>query len=246
MRLKFSLLAAAALMVSVVPAQAETLHARWEEYKAGRAMRHLSADGQKAMADVLQARDLLSQGKTDAAIPLLYDAQKRFAAAATDNHRFMAAESQLQPAPSHPTAADHKPVTGSVTWVPVGGELVVTDTLAPEKKAAIQTANKQLKAGQTQQAQETLAVVGQDTDFIIALAPLEPSQGALNRAKVFTEGRLSSQAVDALNDLLDGVVFVSDDFVEQQAASPTASAPANTAPATPAASAPVAAPAAAH
>lgn len=241
MRFKFSLMAAAALMVGVVPAQAETLHARWEEYKAGRAMRHLSADGQKAMTDVLQARDLLSQGKSDAAIPFLYDAQKRFAAAGTDNHRFMAAESQLQSAPSHPVTAAHKPVVGPVTWVPVGGELVVTDTLAPEKKAAAQTANQQLKAGQIQQAQETLAVVGQDTDFIIALAPLERSQGALNRAKVFTEGRLSSQAVDALNDLLDGIVFVSDDFVQGQVAAPAAATPAS-----PAASAPVAAPAAAH
>lgn len=243
MRFKFSLMAAAVLMVGVVPAQAETLHARWEEYKAGRAMRHLSADGQKAMVDVLQARDLLSQGKSDAAIPLLYDAQKRFAAAGTDNRRFIAAENQLQPAPSHPAGANHKPVAGSVTWVPVGGELVVTDTLAPEKKAAAQTVNQQLKAGQTQQAQESLAVVGQDTDFIIALAPLEASQGALNRAKVFTEGRLNSQAVDALNELVDGIVFVSDDFIEQQAAQPATTAPTAAKPATPT---PAAAPAATH
>lgn len=247
MRFKFSLMAAAALMVGVVPAHAATFHARWEQYKAGRAIRHLSVDGQKAMTDVLQARDLLSQGKSDAAIPLLYDAQKRFAAAAVDNRRFMAAESQLQSVPSHPVGTDHKPVVGSVTWVPVGGELVVTDTLAPEKKAAAQTANQQLKAGKTHQAQETLAIVGQDADFIIALAPLERSQGALNRATVFTEGRLTSQAVDALNDLLDGVVFVSDDFVEKQA--PIAPAPAaapKPAPAAPAAPVSEPPPAATH
>lgn len=242
MRFKFSLVAAAALMIGVVPAHAETLHARWEQYKAGRAMRHLSVDGQKAMTDVLQAHDLLSQGKSDAAIPFLYDAQKRFAAAALDNRRFMAAESQLQPVPSHPVGADHKPVVGSVTWVPVGGELVVTDTLAPEKKAAAQTANQQLKAGKTQQARQTLAIVGEDADFIIALAPLERSQGALNRARVFTEGRLTTQAVEALNDLLDGVVFVSDDFVEKQPPAPAPTAPAAPTPAPAAPAAPVSEP----
>jgi hypothetical protein len=245
MRFKFSLMAAAALMVGVVPAHAETFHARWEQYKAGRAMRHLSVDGQKAMTDVLQAHDLLAQGKSDAAIPLLYDAQKRFAAAALDNRRFMAAEGQLQSVPSHPVGTDHKPVVGSVTWVPVGGELVVTDTLAPEKKAAVQTANQQLKAGKTRQAQQTLAVVGEDADFVVALAPLERSQGALNRAMVFTEGRLTPQAVDALNDLLDGVVFVSDDFVEKQVPPPAPAAP-KPAPAAPAAPVSEPPPAATH
>ncbi|MBO1326560.1 YfdX family protein [Acetobacter sp. TBRC 12305] len=215
MRLKKSLMLAAAFMVGISTAQAASLHTQWEKFQAGRAMHHLSADGQKAMVDVLQARDLLSQGKVDAAIPPLYDAQKRLAAAAKDNRNFMAAESQLQPTPQHPAPTTHKPSAGTVTWIPVGGEFIVTDTLAPEKKTAAQAANQQLKAGQTQQAQQNVQVVGEDADFIVALAPLEPAQGALNRATVFTEGRQAAPAVEALDDLLSGIVFVSDDFFAQ-------------------------------
>ena len=219
MRLKALFAASAVLLTSFSVAQAGTVHTTWEKFKAGHAMHRLSVDGQKAMMDVFQARDLLAQGKTDAAIPPLYDAQKRFKAASADNKKFFAAESQLQPAPQHPASATHTPVANPTTWVPVGGEFIVSETLAPEKQAALANANKQFQAGQTQQAQQSLQVVGEDADFILALAPLEQSEGALYRAKVFTEGRQPQQAVEALNQLLDGIVFVSDDVVEKVAPS---------------------------
>lgn len=215
MRFKASFAAVAALMVSASAAHAGAIHTDWEKFKAGRALHHLSVDGQKALQDVLVARDLLAQGKTDAAIPPIYDAQKRFVAAQKDNRRFYAAEDQLQPAPQHPVSATHKPITGSVTWIPVGGEFILTETLAPDKKAAAQKANKALKAGQNVQAEQNLQVVGEDADFIIALAPLEQTKDTLYRARVLTEGRQAAQAKEALDQLLDGIVFVSDDFVDQ-------------------------------
>lgn len=217
MRLKALFAASAVMLTTFSVAQAGTVHTTWEKFKAGHSMHRLSVDGQKAMMDVFQARDLLAQGKTDAAIPPLYDAQKRFKAASADNKKFFAAESQLQPAPQHPVSATHTPVANPTTWVPVGGEFIVSETLAPEKQAALANANKQFQAGQTQQAQQSLQVVGEDADFILALAPLEQSEGALYRAKVFTEGRQPQQAVEALNQLLDGIVFVSDDVVEKVA-----------------------------
>jgi hypothetical protein len=229
MRFKASFAAVAALMVSASAAHAGAIHTDWEKFKAGRALHHLSVDGQKALQDVLVARDLLAQGKTDAAIPPIYDAQKRFVAAQKDNRRFYAAEDQLQPAPQHPVSATHKPITGSVTWIPVGGEFILTETLAPDKKAAAQKANKALKAGQNAQAQQNLQVVGEDADFIIALAPLEQTKDILYRARVLTEGRQAAQAKEALDQLLDGIVFVSDDFVDQHAnAQPPAQASAQT------------------
>lgn len=259
MRFKASLAAVAALMVSASAAHAGAIHTDWEKFKAGRALHHLSVDGQKALQDVLVARDLLAQGKTDAAIPPIYDAQKRFVAAQKDNRRFYAAEDQLQPAPQHPVSATHKPTTGAVTWIPVGGEFILTETLAPDKKAAAQQANQALKAGQNAQAQQNLQVVGEDADFIIALAPLEQTKSTLYRARVLTEGRQAAQAKEALDQLLDSIVFVSDDFVDQSAtaqapakaatqgsgavapastATPAASAPASTTPAAPAAATP--------
>lgn len=227
MSFKASLAAVAALMVSASAAHAGAIHTDWEKFKAGRALHHLSVDGQKALQDVLVARDLLAQGKTDAAIPPIYDAQKRFVAAQKDNRRFYAAEDQLQPAPQHPVSATHKPTTGAVTWIPVGGEFILTETLAPDKKAAAQQANKALKAGQNAQAQQSLQVVGEDADFIIALAPLEQTKSTLYRARVLTEGRQAAQAKEALDQLLDSIVFVSDDFVDQSAnAQSPAQAPA--------------------
>lgn len=222
MRFKASMAALAALMVSTTAAHAGVIHTDWEKFKAGRALHHLSVDGQKAMQDVLVARDLLAQGKTDAAIPPIYDAQKRFVAAQKDNRRFFAAEDQLQLSPKHPVSATHKPATGAITWIPVGGEFILTETLAPDKKAAAQQANQALKAGQNTQAQQNLQVVGEDADFIIALAPLEQTKSTLYRARVLTEGRQAAQAKEALDQLLDSIVFVSDDFVDQSASASTA------------------------
>ena len=255
MRFKASLAAAAALLVSTSMAHAGVIHTDWEKFKAGRALHHLSVDGQKAMQDVLVARDLLAQGKTDAAIPPIYDAQKRFVAAQKDNRRFFVAEDQLHPAPQHPASATHKPTTGAITWIPVGGEFVLTETLAPAKKAAAQQANQALKAGQNTQAQQNLQVVGEDADFIIALAPLEQTKSTLYRARVLTEGRQAAQAKEALDQLLDSIVFVSDDFVDQPSPAPASPAPASAAAASapaapttpaPAASSAASAPAGAH
>ncbi|MBS1000749.1 YfdX family protein [Acetobacter persici] len=211
---KASLAALAVLTATPMMAHASSLHTKWEQFKAGRAFRHLSADGQRAMADIVQARETLAAGKTDAAIPALYDAQKRLTAASKAETKFNAAESQLQPAPQHPASPDHTPATTPTTWIPVGGEFIATETLAPEKKAAVATANGQLKAGQTDQAAQTMQVVGEDADFIVALAPLAQTQGALNRATVFTEGKQASEAVAALDQILNGLVFVSEDFAE--------------------------------
>ena len=205
-------------------ASADSLHTHWEKFKAHRAFHHLSADGQRAFQDILKARDILqTTGKTEAAIPALYDAQKRLAAAQKADKKFQAAENDLHPAPQHPVIANHQPVVGQTDWLPVGGEFVVSETLAPEKKAAVATANAQLKSGNTDQAAQTMQVVGADADFIMALAPLTPVQGAVYRATVFTEGHNPQEAVAALTQALESVVFVSESTIETLApAAPTA------------------------
>ncbi|GBQ71036.1 hypothetical protein AA103196_2657 [Ameyamaea chiangmaiensis NBRC 103196] len=220
MRLLASLTAVATVLAGLSTAQAASLHTDWEKFKAGHALRRLSADGQRALADIATAHDLLAQGKTDAAIPSLYDAQKRLAAAGKARQNFIAAESDLHPAPQHPAAPGHAPVTAPTAWIPVGGEFIVTDTLAPEQKSAVATANQQLKAGQTKDAAQTMQIVDQNTDFILALAPLAQTQGALNRATVFTEGRDAKDAVDALDQIAASLVFVSEDVNEAAVPAP--------------------------
>lgn len=213
MRMKTSLAVLAFLTAAPVVAHADSVHTKWEKFKAGHAFRQLSADGERAMADIAKARETLASGKTDAAIPALYDAKKRLTAADKAGKKFDAAESQLQPAPQHPASPAHTPVTTPTTWIPVGGEFIASETLAPEKKAAIATANGQLKTGQPDQAAQTMEVVGEDADFIVALAPLAQTQGALNRATVFAEGKHAPEAVAALDEILNGLVFVSEGFI---------------------------------
>ena len=230
MRIMASLAVVAALGSVPSLSHAASLHAAWEKFKAGRALHHLSKDGERALADILTAQQFVAQGKVDQAVPPLYDAQKRLEAARKAERRFNVAESALQPAPQHPVSPTHQPVTTPTDWVPVGGEFVASDILAPEKKAAVATANAQLKAGDSQAAAQTMQVVGEDVDFIVALAPLDQMEGAVNRATVFVEGRQPKQAADALNQALDGIVFVSQDFVETlPSASGPAAAPAATA-----------------
>lgn len=223
MRIMASLAVVAALGSVPSLSHAASLHAAWEKFKAGRALHHLSNDGERALSDIVTARQLVAQGKVDQAVPPLYDAQKRLEAARKAEKRYNAAESALQPAPQHPLPPMHRPVTTPTDWVPVGGEFIASDVLAPEKKAAVASANAQLKAGDSKAAAQTMQVVGEDVDFIVALAPLDQMEGAINRATVFVEGRQPKQAAEALDQALDGIVFVSQDFIETLA--PTAPAP---------------------
>ncbi|GBR13270.1 YfdX family protein [Gluconobacter frateurii] len=225
MKIFFSLMASAALTFSTIPAHASSLHKDWESFKAHRAFHHLSADGQHTMTDLLKARQILATGQTDAAIPALYDAQKRLVAAVKASQKFQAAESDLHTAPGHPLPPEHHPVMGQVDWLPVGGEFIASETFAPEQKAAVASANTQLKNGDTDSAAQTMKVVGQNADFILALAPISPFQGAINRATVFTEGRHPQEALEALDEALNSIVFVSEDFVTSIAPNKTPSTP---------------------
>ncbi|MXV44915.1 YfdX family protein [Saccharibacter sp. 17.LH.SD] len=187
----------------------------WDRYKAHQAFHHLSEHGQKAFMKILDAQQVLAAGQTDAAIPLLTAASMHLSEAVTANEQFTAAETALHPAPQHPLSPNHIAQVSPTDWVPVGAEIIASDTLAPEKKAAVATANAQLKAGQTQQAAQTLQVVSQDIDFIVALAPLFPTQGAVNRALVFAQGHNAKGAAAALNDVINSLVFVSENVITE-------------------------------
>lgn len=191
-----------------------SIHTKWEEHKADRALNHLSEDGQYAMVDILQAKHILDSGQATAALPILHTASKRLVAAGNARKKFIAAEDDLHPAPQHPVSASHTALTAQATWIPVGGEFIVGEELAPEKKTAVATANSQLKSGQRHEVVETMKVVGEDTDFIVALAPLEQTQKAINQAIDLAKNNKAQEASQAINRLMDSLVFVSDDDIE--------------------------------
>lgn len=191
-----------------------SIHTKWEEHKADRALDHLSQSGQYAMVDILQAKHILDSGESASALPLLLRASKRLVAAGNDRQKFIAAESDLHPVPQHPASSSHTPVIEKTAWIPVGGEFIVGEELAPEKKTAIATANSQLKSGQRQEVVETMKVVGEDTDFIVALAPLAQTQKAINQAIALAKSNKSQEASQAIDHVMDSLVFISDNDVE--------------------------------
>lgn len=217
MRLFASSMAFIALLSSPVLATAtapSSLQTKWEEHKADRALNHLSESGQSAMVDILQAKHILDSNQSSAALPFLRSASKRLTAAGNARQKFIAAEQDLHPAQQHPLSASHTPIAEKTAWIPVGGEFIVGEELAPEKKTAVATANSQLKSGKRQEVVETMKVVGEDTDFIVALAPLDQAQKTINQAIALAKINKAQEASQAIDRLMDALVFVSDDDVE--------------------------------
>lgn len=187
---------------------------RQEKMAASRAFHHLSDHGQRAMVSILEAQQLLNAGNIDAAIPALTTASHHLAAAATAKEKFTEAEEKLHPQLKDPSK--HQPIQGTTDWIPVGGEFIANETLAPEKKARVANANAQLKAGKVQEAAQTMQVVGDDIDFIIALAPLSQTQGTINRALIFAQSHDVKLAQEAITDSLNSLIYVSEDVVIQK------------------------------
>ncbi|MCX5617079.1 YfdX family protein [Bombella sp. TMW 2.2543] len=192
-----------------------TKHEKYETKKEHRAFHHLSENGQKAMANILDAQQFLANGQNNKAVNALRSASSHLDAAAKAREQFTAAEADLHPAPQHPVSSAHTAQNGPTDWIPVGGEVIATDVLEPSKKSAVATANAQLKAGQTEQAAQTLKIVGEDIDFVIALAPLAQLQGFVNRAMTFAQDNQTDAANQALTDGLNTLVFVSENVVTE-------------------------------
>lgn len=192
-----------------------TQHEKNEARKEHRAFHHLSENGQKAMANILDAQQFLANGQNSKAVSSLRSASSHLDAAAKAREQFTAAEEDLHPAPQHPVSSAHTPQSGPTDWIPVGGEVIATDVLEPNKKSAVATANAQLKAGQTELAAQTLKIVGEDIDFVIALAPLAQLQDYVNRATTFAQDNQPDAANQALTDGLNTLVFVSENVVTE-------------------------------
>lgn len=192
--------------------QAGTIHNAWEKFRANHALHHLSKHAQRGMVDVLNARMHLVQGDSDAAVALLIEAQRHFKDAKSDTSSFIAAEDQLHVSLSRPVSRGHTPVHGTVQWIPVGGEFVETETIAPEKRDVLKKTNKDIKAGDNQQINEDLEIVGNNADFVMALAPAKQLTVNLGHAQLMAEARHPHSAIHYIDRALDSIVYVDDDL----------------------------------
>lgn len=211
--------------------QANALNAsqRHKEKTAARsAFHHLSDHGQRAMISILEAQQLLNSGNLDAAIPALTSASHHLNAAANAREKFTAAENELHPRHKINAPTHHTPITEPTDWIPVGGEFIANETLTPEKQANLAKANDKLRSGNMHEAAQIMEVVSDNIDFIIALAPLSETQGAINRALIFAQNHNIKMAQEAISDSLNNLVYVSENIVSQNLAATPQKSQVNT------------------
>lgn len=195
---------------------------RIARHKAEVAFNNLSADGQMAIADVLAAHLQLVDNDSKEATALLKKAQASLKRAASADSAFTAAMNQLNPRLKLELAKQQQAVAnkhgvnpaGATKWIPVGAEIVAVNKLSASDKAVVAKANSQLRGGNTQQAADTLRSIGQDLDFVIALAPLAATSDAVDRAVLFAEQGQTQEALDAINTVTNGIVFLSQNVIE--------------------------------
>lgn len=205
---RFLVAGSALLCLTIPPAFAAS-----PQHVASHDFARLSNDGQKAFTMILQAQQALANNQNGRAQSLIDDVSARLQKATTDSKAFVKAEAELHPHPSH-AAPKQTVMNGSpVHWLPIGGEYVVTEALAPEKKTALTRANQHLKQGDTKLVDQDLQVIGTDVEYVVALSPLEMTSGAIHRASVFISAGDSKSAAEALQNAMDSVIFVSDNVL---------------------------------
>ncbi|AQU87279.1 hypothetical protein B0W47_07105 [Komagataeibacter nataicola] len=215
---KYAFLPAALLMLGTAVGAA---HAAPSTGRAvNRDFAKLSADGSRAFDDIAMARTALANNDTAGAAKLLTDANNALAHAKTDNRVFMKAEAELTPpkkAPAGAPAPKAAPSTQPVAWLPVDGEYIVTEDLAPSstKGTAVASANTSLNKGKPAQAAQNLQVAAVDVDFVLAIAPLDASASDVYRASNLLAGATpnTADADAALQDAQNSIRFVSEDMV---------------------------------
>jgi hypothetical protein len=193
--------------------------------KADKDLGKLSVDGAAAYQDIGLARLAIYNGKTDDATRLVNDAMASLNRAKSDDAVFNKAESDLTP-PKNAAAETPKTAPASKTaiaWVPVDGEFILDETLAPTsaKTGAVNEANKHLRNGEPDKAKDALKVASADADYVMTLAPLMQTMQDVQQAAKLLSNHEYYAAGQQLRDAQMGVRY---DTVEFQANPHAASA----------------------
>lgn len=192
------------------PATSATPAASAAASSAAQDFGRLSVDGGTAAEDIGLARQAIFDGDLDAASRLINDASMALERARVDNTAFEKAETDLQPARTKTTHSTHtaSASSASVSWLPVDGELVLNETVepTPEKTAAVDAANRHLRAGNTARAGDVLKISGVEADYIIAAVPLEQTRKDVANAAKFIKSN-PYKASEALRDAQNAVRY---------------------------------------
>ncbi len=148
---------------------------------------------------------------------LVADAQQAMGWAKIADSVFMKAAADLKTAsPSSATLsntetspAEASPSTTKITWVPIDGQLVLDETLAPTpaNTEAVAEANDHLRNGEPDKAREALKVASVTADYILAVAPLKQSTADVAQASKLLASNDYYGASQALRQAQDGVRY---------------------------------------
>ena len=195
----------------------------------------LSINGHRAFDEIQLARLAIFDGQPAQATKLVADAQQAFAKANTEDTAFMKAESELHaPANANAGAPAATAATAPIRWVPVDGQFVLGEALAPagRQTGAVDAANQSLHQGQPAKARDALRVASVNADFILTVAPANSSMADLSRASQLLAAHDDYSANQALREAVDGVRFDSVDVQGTPAPARMASTAAHQSPAT--------------
>ena len=187
---------------------------------AGQDYARLSIDGAHAFQDIGLARLAIFDGKPAAAVKLVADAQQAMGRAKTADSVFMKAAADLKtasPASATPSNTETSPPSASpsttkVAWVPIDGQLVLDETLAPTpaNTKAVAQANDHLRNGEPDKARDSLKVASVTADYILAVAPLKQSAADVAQASKLLAGNDYYGASQALRQAQDGIRYDTD------------------------------------
>lgn len=190
---------------------------------AVRDMTQMTTQGNKAYANVLEARLALFNGQPELATKLVRSSETALQKASKDNTAFIAAESELQMAPAGAgQAAPASKDTAAVAWLPVDASMTLMEdfSASPTKKAAVAAANDHLKKGDHAAAIKALKLADVNVSYSTALLPLKQTMADVQAADGLLTANKFYEANQTLRKVEQSVrvVVLDDNLVPKRSA----------------------------
>ncbi|WP_169708732.1 YfdX family protein [Trinickia terrae] len=177
---------------------------------AAKDLRKLSKEGSKAFNDVSQARLALFDGKPEAAVKLIKEAQQSLKKAKADDTAFLKAESEMK-GPASEAAAAKAAAAAPVQWLPVAGEVSIGEDISKNsaKVDAVDKANSQMKSGDRDGAMETLRLADIKVIYTLAAVPLQKTIADVDTVDGLLTAKRYYEANLAMKRVQDAVRYAS-------------------------------------
>jgi hypothetical protein len=193
---------------------------------ASRDFGKLSTDGFTALRDIRLTRLAIFDGNIAQATQDIDNASTCLQKAKTDDSVYTKAESELKTPAG--MAQQAKPGQSSsvtpIKWLPVDGAFALGEdyVATPEKTKAVSSADTQMKAGNHDQAMDTLKLAHVNVVFDVEVAPLEKTIAGVEKAKTLIGSGQYFEANQELKAVESGMRYDVEDYLATPQANGTA------------------------